>query len=248
MVRQLAEGLPIDRVESVLRQSNGRAFRALTAARLLPQEGAAEPLIERAFIDLDSRTRVEAQLHLARRLETAGRLAAEMSATLEPLMTSLDDLATSQADRRRAVMLVRQLLAFSRRQAKPAGLLSLGDAIRRSEPLLRQIAGDAIALEFRVDDAGLVAAGDDDVEQLLAALVFTAAGNLPYGGTVVIETRAVRSGFDQHTELTVGATGYGVHSSPLSSSLARLVSRCGGTVRLTDEPARTTTLHIHLPS
>jgi hypothetical protein len=80
------------------------------------------------------------------------------------------------------------------------------------------------------------------------ALVFTAAGNLPYGGTVVIETRAVRSGFDQHTELTVGAMGYCVHSSPLSSSLARIVSRCGGTVRLTDEASRTTTLHIHLPS
>jgi len=248
VARQLAEGVAIDRVESVLHRSNGRAFRALTSARALPPEHGAEAAIERAFIDLDDRTRVEEQLRLARRLETAGRLAAEMSATLEPLLVSFDNPATPDADRRRAVMLVRQLLAFSRRQAKPAGLLSLGDAIRRAEPLLRQIAGEAISLELHVDEAGSVAAGDDDIEQLLAALVFTAAGNLPFGGTVVIDTRAVRSGFDQHTELTVGAIGYGVHSSPLSSSLARLVSRCGGTVRLTDEPARTTTLHIHLPS
>jgi DNA-binding NarL/FixJ family response regulator len=248
VARQLAEGVRIDRVETVLRRSNGRTFRALTSARLLPQDDGADPVIERAFIDLDDRTRVEEQLRLARRLETAGRLAAEMSATLDPLLISLDDPATAEAERRRTVMLVRQLLAFSRRQAKPAGVLSLGDAIHRAEPLLRQIAGDAISLEVHADDAGTVAAGDDDIEQLLAALVFTAASHLPYGGTVVITTRAARSGFDQHTELTVAAIGYGVHASPLSSSLARLVSRCGGTIRLTDEPTRTTTLHVHLPS
>ncbi len=250
VARQLGEGLAIDRVESVLRRSNGRTFRALTSARLVPRDPGADgdSAIERVFIDLDDRTRVEEQLRLARRLETAGRLAAEMSGTLEPLLELLDTDSASESDRRRTVMLVRQLLAFSRRQAKPAGLLSLGDAILRAEPLLRQIAGDAVALELRLDESGTVAAGDDDIEQLLAALVFTAAGNLPYGGTVVLQTRAVRSGFDQHTELTVGAIGYGVHSSPLSSSLARLVSRCGGTVRLTDEPSRTTTLHIHLPS
>jgi len=231
-----------------VRRANGSPMHVLTSAALLTPEGDAAPLIERILIDLGERTRVEEQLRIARRLEAAGRLAAEMSAEIEPLLDALDDPSTPPEARRRTTLLVRQLLAFSRRQAKPAGFLSLPDAIRRAEPLLRQIAGEAVSLEFRLEDAGAMAAGDEDIEQLLAALMFAAAGSLPFGGTVLIETRPVRSGFEQHTTLTFGAAGYGVHSAPLSTSLVRLVSRCGGSLRITDEPARTTTLHVHLPS
>ena len=248
IVAQLRDGATIDRVESVARRANGSALHVLTSAALLTPEGDGAPLIERILIDLDARTRLEEQLRITRRLETAGRLAAEMSAEIEPLLASFDDLTAPPETRRRAALLVRQLLAFSRRQAKPAGFLSLPDAIRRAEPLLRQIAGEAVTLEFRLDEVGAIAAGDEDIEQLLGALMFATVGSLPFGGTITIDTQSVRSGFDQHTALTFGAAGYGVHSAPLSTSLVRLVSRCGGSIRVTDEPARTTTLHVHLPS
>ena len=167
-----------------------------------------------------------------------------MSGEIESVLPSLDTESPAQM---RAITLVRQLLSYSRKLAKPAGLLSLYDAIRRSEPHLRQIAGDAITFELRLEDVGLISASEDDLEQLLSALVFAASASLPYGGTIALETRSVRSGFDQHTELAVGAIGYGVHSASLSSSLARLVTRCGGTVRVSDDPARATTLLVHLP-
>jgi hypothetical protein len=245
VVDQLRSGLAVDRVESVMRRPNGRAFRVLTSATLLPAQGDSPALVERLFVDLDDRTQLQEQLRLARRLESAGRLAAEMAGEIESSLPSLD--TESSPASLRATTLVRQLLSYSRKLAKPAGLLALYDAIRRSEPHLRQIAGDGITFELRLEDVGLISASEDDVEQLLSALVFAAAASLPYGGTIALETRSVRTGFNQHTELAVGATGYGVQSASLSSSLARLVTRCGGTVRVSDDPARATTLLVHLP-
>jgi len=249
VAKQLREGAAVDRVESVVRRANGSAMHVLTSAALVTQDGDADALIERILIDLDPQTQVEDHLRLARRLEMAGRLAAEMSAEIEPLLASFNDPAHGTVSRTRAALLVRQLLAFSRRQARPAGFLSLPDAIRRAEPALRQIAGEAVSLDFQLeDDVTPIAAGDDDIEQLLGSLMFAAAGSLPFGGEITIRARSVRSGFGQHTELTLTAAGYGVHSALLSTSLVRLVSRCGGSIRITDEPARTTTLHVHLPS
>jgi DNA-binding NarL/FixJ family response regulator len=247
VVRQLQAGADVSRVESVVRRTNGRALRVLTSAAWLHTAGADAPAIERWFVDLDDRTQLGEQLRLARRLESAGRLAAEMSPDIESGLAALLDPTAPAADRAHGATLVRQLLAFSRRQAKPAGLLSIGDAIARAEPLLRQIAGDAVTFTCRATDAGTIAAGDDDVEQLLAALVFAAASNLPYGGTLALDAHPVRTGFDLRTELTARAEGYGVHAAQLSPTLARLVTRCGGTVRVTDDPGRATILHVVLP-
>jgi hypothetical protein len=151
------------------------------------------------------------------------------------------------ADHRRAAVLLRQLLAFSRHQAKPAGLLSLTDAVRRAESLLRQIAGDLAPLTLDLEDAGPIAASEDDVEQLLSALAFATSACLPYGGALTFRTRTIRDGFDQRTELAVTASGYGVQPVSVSSSLSRLVTKCGGTVQSSDDPARATTLHVLLP-
>lgn len=247
VVQELQAGVTLDRVESVVRRANGHPFRVLTSAALLAPEAGERAQIERVFVDLDDRTQIEEQLRLARRLEAAGRLAAEMSGEIESLLPSLAESVALTADQARATTLIRQLIAFSRRQAKPAGVLSLTDAVRRAEPLLRQIAGDAVGLEIRLQDVGAVVAGEDDIEELLSAAVFSAVGSLPGGGTVALETRSAHSGFEEHTELIVRASGYGVQSALVSASLARLVNRCGGTVRVADDPARATTLHIHLP-
>jgi PAS domain-containing protein len=250
LMHQLHAGATIGRVESVVRRTNGQPFRVLTSATLRPvdahdQDGPA--LVERMFIDLDDRTRLEERLRLARRLETAGRLTAEMSNAIEPLLPSITDPAADVDDRERVSALVGQLLAFGQRQAKPAGLLLLHEAIRRAESRLRQLVGDDVTFDTYVEDVGVVAAGEDDIEAVLLALVFTARGCLPYGGTILMRTHATRSGFTEQTELAVSAAGYGVQPALISSSLERLVSRCGGTVHVGDEPARTTTLHVLLP-
>ena len=248
LVDQLRQGKKVDRVQSVLERADGRPFRVLTSAALLPPADGDAPVVERMLIDLEDRSRLDEQLRLARRLEAAGRLAAEMAPELEAVLPSIEAPDGSASDRRRVALLLRQLLAFSRHQAKPAGLLSLNDAVRRATPLLRQVAGDLAPVTLELEDAGPIAASEDDVEQILSALAFAAGASLPYGGTLTFRTRTIREGFDQRTELSVTARGYGVHPVSVSSSLTRLVTKCGGTVRSTDDPALSTTLHVYLPS
>jgi DNA-binding response OmpR family regulator len=247
VVGLVQSGAAVERVESVLHRADGRPFRALTWAARAPSTGDQPAAIQRVIVDIDDRSRLEEQLRLARRLEAAGRLAAEMSPEIEPLLAALEDPEGAPEDRQRAALLTRQLLAFSRYQAKPAGLLSLDDAVRRAEPALRRIAGDLATLDLRLESAGVIAASEDDVEQLLAALVFAAAGSLPYGGAIRLDTRQTRAGFSEHTDLAVTASGYGVQAVSISSSLTRLVTKCGGTVQVSDDPARRTTLHVYLP-
>jgi len=184
-------------------------------------------------------------LRLARRLEAAGRLAAEMAPDIEDALSAWS--ADGASDQSRAIALVRHLLAFSRRQARPAGYLSLNDAIRRAEPLLRPIVGEAIGLRFALGDVESVAGSDDDIEQLILEVVFAAAATLPFGGTLDLTTASVTTNFILSTQLTATAAGFGALSPVTSSSLARTISRCGGLIRTSVEAGRSNVLHVILP-
>jgi two-component system cell cycle sensor histidine kinase/response regulator CckA len=145
-------------------------------------------------------------------------------------------------------LLVRQLVAFSRHQAKPAGFLSLNDAILRAEPALRQIAGGAVEMQFILGNVELVTAGEDDLEHLLIDVVSTAASCLPFGGRLTLSTSSeTDSTFVLRTTLSVTAAGSGVLPCVTSSSLVRHTARCGGSLRISGEAGRSSTLHVHLP-
>jgi DNA-binding NarL/FixJ family response regulator len=236
------------RVESTARRADGRPFRVLTSAGWLPQESDDAPLVERLVVDIADRSELEAQLRLSRRLEAAGRLAAEMSPEIEDALSAWS--ADGGADQARAIALVRQLLEFSRRQARPAGYLSLNDAIRRAEHLLRPIVGEAISLRFSLGEVESVAGSEDDIEQLILEVVVAAAATLPFGGTLDLQTAPTLIGttnFVLGTQLTAIAAGYGALSLVTSSSLTRTISRCGGLVRTSVEAGRSNALHVILP-
>lgn len=243
----LASGRRVDREESTVRQEDGRPFRVLMAAVRSEREGG-EPIIERLFVDLRDRAALEAELRMARRLESAGRLAAEMRTDVERGLSAFESGTGSGEDRARTLAYIRQLLAYGRRQARPAGYLSLNDAIRRAEPRLRALAGEGVDLQLSLGDIEHVAAGEDDVDQLLADLVITLAGCLPYGGSLVLATAPVTSGFVLSTQLSATAAGYGVLAVRTTASLTRHASRCAGVVRLDDDSPHASALHVILPS
>jgi DNA-binding NarL/FixJ family response regulator/predicted nucleic acid-binding Zn-ribbon protein len=243
----LADRRPIDREESTVRHADGRPFRVLMSATRVEREGG-EAQIERLFVDLRDSAALEAELRLARRLESAGRLAAEMTGDIERGLAGFEHGAATADDRARTLTYIRQLLAYGRRQARPAGYLSLNDAIRRAEPRLRALAGDGIDLQLRLGDTEHIAAGEEDVEQLLADMVLTLAGCLPYGGSLVLETASVTSGFVLSTRLSAIAAGYGVLPVRTTPSLTRHASRCAGVIRTAEDAAHTSALHIILPS
>lgn len=233
------------RVQSTARRADGRPFRVLTTAGWLRQDGNDAPLVERLVVDIADRTELEAQLRLARRLEAAGRLAAEMSTEIEEALSAWS--ADGPSEQVRAIALVRQLLAFSRRQARPAGYLSLNDAIRRADHLLRPIVGEAITLRISLGEVEMVAGSEDDIEQLILEVVYAAAATLPFGGTLDLQTVPVTTNFVLSTQLTAAAAGSGALSLVTSSSLTRTISRCGGLVRTSVEAGRSNALHVILP-
>ena len=90
ILAKLDQGATLDRVESTLRRADGRPVRVLTSATLLPEAGDAEPQVERLIVDLTDQAAAEVELRLARRLEAAGRLAAEMATQIETAVASLE--------------------------------------------------------------------------------------------------------------------------------------------------------------
>jgi DNA-binding NarL/FixJ family response regulator/PAS domain-containing protein len=248
ILARLDAGDTIDRLESTLRRADGRPIRVLTSATWHPGAGEDEPQVERLVVDLSDQAAAEIELRLARRLEAAGRLAAEMATPIETAVASLEQEGHSSPAQRELALLVKQLVAFSRHQAKPAGFLSLNDAIARAEPALRQIAGGAVEFHVELGNVEPVTAGEDDLEHLLIDVVSAAAGCLPFGGRLTLTTSSgTDSTFVLRTTLSVTAAGYGVLPCVTSPSLVRHTARCAGSLRVSGEAGRSSTLHVHLP-
>jgi len=248
ILAKLDQGATLDRIESTLLREDGRPVQVLTSATLLPAATDADPQVERLIVDLSDQTAAEVELRLARRLETAGRLAAEMASQIETAVSRIEREGHSSPAQQELMLLVGQLVAFSRHQAKPAGFLSLNDAIARAEPTLRQIAGGSVDVRLELGNVESVTAGEDDLEHLIIDAVTTTAGCLPLGGRLTLVTKSeTDSTFVLRTTLSVTAAGYGVLPCVTPPSLVRHAARCGGSLRISGEAGRSSTLHVHLP-
>ncbi len=88
--------------------------------------------------------------------------------------------------------LVRQILAFSRRQVMEMIVLDLNTVLRDLEKMLRRVIGEDIELRtFLSDDLGMVKADPGQIEQVIMNLVVNARDAMPQGGKLTIETANV---------------------------------------------------------
>jgi two-component system, cell cycle sensor histidine kinase and response regulator CckA len=89
----------------------------------------------------------------------------------------------------RAAALVRQLLAFSRKQVLQPKTLDLNAIVVNMDKLLRRLIDDHIEMITRVDEnLGKVKADPAQIEQVIMNLIVNARDAMPQGGRVVIET------------------------------------------------------------
>ena len=94
--------------------------------------------------------------------------------------------------RPRAAALVRQLLAFSRKQVLQPKTLDLNAIVVNMDKLLRRLIDDHIEMITRVqDNLGKVKADPAQVEQVIMNLVVNARDAMPEGGRLVLETSNV---------------------------------------------------------
>lgn len=89
----------------------------------------------------------------------------------------------------RAVELVKQLLAFSRRQILVPKTLNLNDVIHDIEKMLKRLIGEDIELVVTTSsDLGNIQADPVQIEQIILNLAVNARDAMPDGGKLIIET------------------------------------------------------------
>jgi two-component system cell cycle sensor histidine kinase/response regulator CckA len=114
----------------------------------------------------------------------------------------------------KAGSLIRQMLIFSQQQPMHAAIIDLNGLIEDTSAVLRRLAGEVIAVEFRrapglppiLADAGMI-------EQVLVILTLNARDAMPHGGRLVVTTEAVNAAdasSEKRVVLTVADTGCGI--------------------------------------
>jgi PAS domain S-box-containing protein len=170
----------------------------------------AHPLMEGIIVDITERKQLETQLQQARRMEAIGRLAGGIAHDFNNLLTIIKgytELALKrprispelQADveriedaSERAGTLVRQLLAFSRRQVLQPKLVDLNSIVMGLDKLLRRLMDEDIQMTtIPGKDIGTIKADPAQMEQVIMNLVVNARDAVPTGGRLTVETANV---------------------------------------------------------
>jgi PAS domain S-box-containing protein len=167
----------------------------------------SHPLMEGIILDITERKILETQLQQSRKMEAVGRLAGGIAHDFNNLLTIITgytDLALSrptvslelrsdieriESASARAAALVRQLLAFSRKQVLQPKTLDLNAIVANMERLMRRLIDDHIEMVTCVqDNVGKVKADPAQIEQVIMNLVVNARDAMPQGGQLLIET------------------------------------------------------------
>ena len=109
-----------------------------------------------------------------------------------PTDPSFPDIMQIKQNANRAAGLVRQLLAFSRRQTLRPRVIALGDALADLTIMLKRLLGERIELDLRHGrDLWPVKADVNQFEQVVVNLAVNARDAMPHGGNLAIRTSNV---------------------------------------------------------
>lgn len=181
----------------------------------LIREGTGEPLgIVLVFRDTSERHEAEArlreredELRQAQRLETVGRLAGGIAHDINNYLGALKghcevaklkqehgEALSVRMDKAmeiatKASSLIRQLLAFSRRQPIRPEVVDLDQVVQRMGSMMRRLIGDDIVLAVDPStDLWPVVLDPSQVEQVLVNLVVNSRDAMPRGGRIRVST------------------------------------------------------------
>jgi two-component system cell cycle sensor histidine kinase/response regulator CckA len=195
-------------VDLALSAESGRSARVwVSPASDAEGEGAGAILYA---LDITEQRQLEQQFAQAQKMQAVGQLAGGVAhdfnnvlqaiigysdlllANLRPTDPSFQDVMQIKQNANRAASLVRQLLAFSRRQTLRPEVLDLGDALSDLSMLLRRLLGERVELDLRHGrDLWPVKADVNQLEQVIVNLSVNARDAMPDGGKLSIRTANV---------------------------------------------------------
>jgi two-component system cell cycle sensor histidine kinase/response regulator CckA len=163
------------------------------------------------MLETTERRTLENQINQSQKMESVGQLAGGiahdfnnvLSAIMmandfllnahKPTDPSFQDIMQIKQNANRAAALVRQLLAFSRRQTLQPKVLDLGDTLSDIGMLLKRLIGEKVTFPGVVHGRDLwpVKADVSQFEQVIVNLVVNARDAMPNGGKLAIRTANV---------------------------------------------------------
>jgi two-component system cell cycle sensor histidine kinase/response regulator CckA len=210
-IAQAAEGQgdipPVEAMFDGVKERWGQFF--VTAVE--EDEREAEAAIVYMLETTERRT-LENQINQSQKMEMVGQLAGGiahdfnnvLSAIMmandfllnahKPTDPSFQDIMQIKQNATRAATLVRQLLAFSRRQTLRPQVLDLGDALSDLTMLLRRLIGEKVKLDLvHGRDLWPVKVDVSQFEQVIVNLAVNARDAMPDGGKLTVRTANVTS-------------------------------------------------------
>ena len=154
---------------------------------------------------------LEAQFVQSQKMQAIGQLAGGIAHDFNNLLTAITghcdllmlrhdkadpdyaDLDQISQNANRAAALVRQLLAFSRKQTLKPQIMDLRDTLSDLTHLLNRLVGERIVLTFDHDPSlRMIRADRRQLEQVIMNLVVNARDAMPEGGDITVSTDNVR--------------------------------------------------------
>ncbi len=179
---------------------------ALFAGRMEDGAGEVTGLILH-FIDTTEYKSLKLQVSQSQKMQALGQLSGGVAHDFNNLLTamigftdlllerhgpgdpSFNDLQQVRQNANRATNLVRQLLAFSRKQNLEPETLDIRDCLGDLANLLRRLLGEKVKLRIEhARDVGLIRADRGQFDQVIINLAVNARDAMPDGGPLVIKT------------------------------------------------------------
>jgi two-component system, cell cycle sensor histidine kinase and response regulator CckA len=199
-------------LDVTLSGEDGRSARLYIAPVAAGEDGDGERAIIYALETTDER-KLKDNMDQAGKMQAVGQLAGGIAhdfnnvlqviinasefllASHRPTDPSFPDIMQIKQNAYRAAALVRQLLAFSRRQTLRPQVLELGDVLSDLSLMLKRVVADKVTLDVRQGrDLWPVKADLGQLEQVIVNLAVNARDAMPNGGKLSVRTQNVEAG------------------------------------------------------